>query len=212
MATKFRINRGEWIDVPEGYVLLKGEAIIKEGDMCYHLGKFQIAKDIETWMSIGDFGYSAVIRQKENLRPDDAYFVDGSLVESMDNPRKHRHPYTIFKLADPDYEEKDRLRALAEEVDPRFSNYKLDVRFRPNPRGGSFEALFASGSDTMGDCFEPEEHFAVEKGYTASYTVLDESENVVTEGTLLPGRYRFHNGFVEKRNGLDWLKPKRFRH
>ena len=209
MATKFRINRGEWIEVPEGYVLLKGEATIREEDMCYNLGKFQTANDIETWMSIGDFGYKAVIRKKEKLDSNDAYFEDGALVESMDDLQNSG--CTIFKLADPDYEEKDRLRALAEEVDPRFSCYKLDVQFRPKPRGGSYEALFMSGFDTMGDRFEPEEHFSVENGYTAYYTVLDESEKIVIEGRLEQGRYRFHNGFVEKWNGLDWIKPKRFR-
>ena len=176
--------------------------------MCYHLGKFQATKDIETWMSIGDFGYSAVIRQKENLRPDDAYFADGSLVESMDNPRKHQYPLTIFKLADPDYEEKDRLRALAEKVDPRFAGYKVEVYFRPKPRGGSYNALYMSGFDTMADCFEAEEEFSVDKGYTAYYNVLDENENIVREGNqrLSQGYYRFHNGFVEKQRGLDWIK------
>lgn len=208
MTTKFRINRGEWIDIPEGYVLLKGEASIRKGDLCYHLGKFTPETDIETWMSIGDFGYSAVIRKRENIRQGDLYFEDGSVVESMDNPRKGHHPLTVFKLAAPDYEEQDRLRALAEEVDPRFDNYKVEVHFRPKPRGGSYAALYMSGFDTMSECFEPEDHFNVDKGYTAYYMVLDENENIVREGNqrLSPGYYRFHNGFVEKQYGLDWIK------
>ena len=208
MTTKFRVNRGEWIEVPEGHVLLKGEATIREGDRCYHLGEFKVETDIETWMSIGDFGYAAVIRPKENLRPDDAYFADGSLVESMDNPRKDQYPYTIFKLADTDYEEKDRLRTLSEEVDPRFTGYKVEVYFQPKPREGSYAASFESGFDTMADCFEAEEDFTVDKGCTAYYYVLDENDNIVREGhqRLSSGYYRFHNGFVEKQLGLDWIK------
>ena len=68
-----------------------------------------------------------------------------------------------------------------------------------------------TGFETEAVCFEAEECFSVDKGYKAYYTVSDEQENTVIEGKIGSGYYRFHNGFVEKHIGLDWVKPRRFR-
>ena len=214
MTTKFRINRGEWIEVPEGYVLLKGEAYVREGDLFYYCGEFKAETDFDASISIGEFCfYDGVIRKNENLRAGDFYFEDGSVVEVFNNPRRRHPPYTILKLATPDYEEQDHLRALAEKVDPRFACYRLIVQFWPPPHGGSYAAAFISGVETTLECYDAEEIFVVPKNYTASYAVWDENERVVYEGNLdSSGQYRFHNGMVEKRKGLDWIKPKRFRY
>ena len=83
---------------------------------------------------------------------------------------------------------------MNEEKNQRFSDYKVEVQFISEPEGKSDADLFMSGFGIMVDEFEAEHIFSVKDGYTANYTIMDENEEMVSEGELSPGNYRLHNG------------------
>lgn len=212
MNTKFRRNRERWVEIPDGFVLLRGEDCVRKEDLCYTPAYgFLVADEDSVGMNISLLGFHAVIRKKADLHEKDGFFEDESLVEVFDEYIHGKSTgRTIFELADPDYAINDQKREEAEKINPKFSGFKIDVHFRQMPRADATDAdLWESGFNTTAEEFEEGECFPVRRHYKAWYSILNPDGNNVVSGNLSEGLYRLHNGRVEKKRGLEWVKSKK---